>query len=249
MTNAPDAQNGWRARLAEARVLVVGVGALGCPAAWALAAAGVGTLVLIDPDTVALSNLHRQWLYGHRTIGEPKAPTAAARLQRAFPALRIEAHAQALDAENLPELFGRADFVIDATDGVAAKFLINDGAVRCGRPYAHAGILGFLGQALTVLPGVSACYRCLFQEPPPPEDVASCQTAGVVGPVAGVLGAVQAGEAIKFLTGQGELLRDWLVTYDALSGRWRRIRLARNPRCPVCADASVRRLDAEPAAG
>lgn len=225
-----------RERVAESCVLVVGVGALGCPAALHLAAAGVGRLVLIDPDRIELSNLHRQLLHRTSGIGTPKVDSAAARLRARFPALQVEPHAEALGPTNLPELFRAADFVIDATDGVAAKFLINDAAVRGRRPFSHAGILGFLGQTMTVLPGRSACYRCLFPEPPDPDEVPSCQAAGVVGGLAGVIGALQAGEAIKYLTGRGELLADRLLTFDGLTGRWRRVQLARNPRCPVCAD-------------
>lgn len=229
-----------RQHLKNARVLVVGVGALGCPATLQLAAAGVGTLVLIDPDRVELSNLHRQILHRTSAIGTPKVASATARLRKRFPTVQVEPHAETLSEDNLPELFGAADFVIDATDGVAAKFLINDGAVRCGRPFSHAGILGFLGQTMTVLPGRTTCYRCLFPAPPPPDDVPTCQEAGVVGGIAGVIGSLQAGEAIKYLTGDGELLTDRLLTYDALSGRWRRVRLARNPRCPVCALPAAR---------
>ena len=228
-----------RERLAHGRVLVVGVGALGCPAALHLAAAGVGQLVLIDPDRIELSNLHRQILHRTSGVGTAKVASAAALLRDRFPAVQIEPHAEALGPDNLPELFRTVDFVIDATDGVAAKFLINDGAVRCGRPYSHGGILGFLGQTMTVLPGRSACYRCLFPEPPAPGEIPTCQEAGVVGGIAGVIGALQAAEAIKFLAGEGELLTDRLLTYDALSGRWRRVRLARNPRCPVCAERSM----------
>jgi molybdopterin-synthase adenylyltransferase len=249
-------ETGERRHLRDARVLVVGVGALGCPAALHLAAAGVGTLVLLDPDHVELSNLHRQILHRTSAIGTPKVDSAAAHLRERFPNVRIEPRADALTAENLPGLFATADFVVDATDGVAAKFLINDGAVRVGRAFSHAGILGFLGQTMTVLPGRSACFRCVFPEPPPPGDVPSCQEAGVIGGIAGVIGAVQAAEAVKFLTGEGTLSIDCLVTYDALSGCWRRVQLARNPGCPVCAevpagagDASVaRRLAASAAA-
>jgi molybdopterin/thiamine biosynthesis adenylyltransferase len=226
-------------RLAQSRVLVAGVGALGCPAVLQLAAAGVGTLVLIDPDRVELSNLHRQILHRTSSIGTAKVTSAATRLRERFPALRVETHVAALDAENLPELFGAADFIIDATDGVPAKFLINDGAVRCRRPYSHAGIIGFLGQTMTVVPGRSACYRCLFPEPPPPGDIPSCQEAGVVGGIAGVIGTLQAAEAIKYLTGEGELLTNRLLTYDALSGRWRHVALARNPRCGLCAGLRI----------
>src|SRR5262245_34201977 len=230
---------GGRERLAQSRVLVVGVGALGCPAAWHLAAAGLGTLVLIDPDRVELSNLHRQTLHGTGALGSDKVASAAARLRQRFPTVRVEIRAGALDAGNLPELFRAADFVVDATDGVPAKFLINDGAVRWARPFSHAGIIGFLGQTMTVLPGRTACYRCLFPEPPPPGDIPSCQEAGVVGGIAGVIGTLQAAEAIKYLTGEGELLMNRLLTYDALSGRWRHIALARNPRCGLCAGLRI----------
>jgi adenylyltransferase/sulfurtransferase len=230
-TAQPDAA---RLRLAQSRVLIVGVGALGCPAALHLAAAGIGTLVLIDPDQVELSNLHRQILHRTSSIGMAKVASAAARLGARFPRTRIETHATALGPDNLPRLFGAADFVVDATDGVGAKFLINDGAVRWQRPFSHGGVLGFLGQTMTVLPGRSACYRCLFPEPPPPGEVPSCQEAGVLGGIGGLIGAVQAAEAIKFLTGDGDLLTDRLLTYDGLSGRWRHVRLARNPRCPAC---------------
>lgn len=236
-------------RLAAARVLVVGVGALGCPAARALAAAGVGTIALVDPDRVELSNLHRQPLHGMASLGQLKVESAATRLRREFPGLRLEPHAVRLDEGNLPGLFAAADFVVDATDGAAAKLLINDGAVRGGTPFSHAGILGFLGQTLTVLPGRSACYRCLFPEPPSEAEVVSCRDAGVIGPLAGVVGTIQAGEAIKHLTGRGEPLVDLLLTIDGRSGRWRRVRLARNPRCPVCAlPPDGRRLDAGGAA-
>ncbi|MEO8603890.1 MAG: HesA/MoeB/ThiF family protein [bacterium] len=235
--------------LAAGHVLVVGLGALGCPAAWALAAAGVGRLTLVDPDRVELSNLHRQFLHSTATLGQPKVESAAARLRAAFPAVAIAPHPEAVTADNFAALFGAADFIIDATDGVAAKFLLNDGAVACGRPYSHAGILGFLGQTLTVLPGRSACFRCLFPEPPAPDAVPSCQEAGVMGGIAGVIGTVQAGEAIAHLSGRGAALVDHLLSYDALAGRWRRIRVARNPRCPVCAAPQPAVLDAAAAAG
>lgn len=232
-----------RQRLADARVLVVGVGALGCPAARHLAGAGIGTLVLLDPDRVELSNLQRQVLHRVSTIGSRKVDSAAAWVRAHFPTVRVEAHDTALTPETLPGWFRDADFVVDATDGASAKFLINDGAVRERRPFSHAGVLGFRGQTMTVLPGRSACYRCLFPEPPPPGEAVSCLDAGVIGGIAGLIGALQAAEAIKYLTGAGELLADRLLTYDALTGRWRHIRLARNPRCPVCAELPVAPTD------
>jgi len=244
-----DRQTDTRQRLAAAHVLVVGVGALGCPAALGLAAAGIGRLTLLDPDRVELSNLHRQPLHRTAAIGTAKVASAAAALRTAHPAVRIEAVEDRLTADNLAGWFAGADFVIDATDGAAAKFLINDGAVRGATPFSHAGILGFLGQTMTVRPGVSACYRCLFPEPPAPDEVVSCRDAGVIGGLAGLIGAIQAGEAIKHLTGRGTPLTDRLLTVDALTGRWRQVRLRRNPRCPVCAaPATARRLDATGAA-
>ena len=225
-------------RRARARVLVVGVGALGCPAALHLAAAGVGTLILLDPDRVEVSNLHRQILHRTSTIGMFKVESAAARLRERFPNLRCEPHAEALTQENLAGYLGDADFAIDATDGVAAKFLINDGAVRVRRPFSHAGIIGFLGQTMTVLPGSSACYRCLFPEPPPPGEIPSCQEAGVMAGVSGIIGALQAAEAIACVSGDGTRLAGCLLTVDALSGRWRKIEVPRNQRCPVCAEVS-----------
>src|SRR5262249_48384653 len=209
-------------------------------------------LVLVDPDRIEVSNLHRQILHRASGIGTFKVVSAAAHLRTRFPALQVEPLADALNPDNLPELFAAADFIVDATDRVGAKFLINDGAVHARRPYSHAGIIGFVGQTMTVLPGRSTCYRCLFPEPPTAGEVPTCQEAGVVGGIAGLIGALQAAEAIKFLIGDGELLTDRLLTYDALADRWRRVKLARNPRCPVCADLdsatppppAARRLDA-----
>ena len=235
-------------RLAAARVLVVGVGALGCPAAHHLAAAGIGTLVLIDPDRVELSNLQRQVLHRTSTIGTFKVDSAAAWLRARFPAVHVEPLRAALTHDTLSDRFRAVDFIIDATDGAAAKFLINDGAVRERRAFSHAGVLGFVGQTMTVLPGQSACYRCLFPEPPAPGEAISCLEGGVIGGIAGVIGALQAAEAIKYLAGTGELLTDRLLTYDALNGSWRQIQLARNRRCPVCADVPGERTDGAAAA-
>ena len=221
-------------RLARARVLVVGAGALGAPAALQLARAGVGTLVLIDPDVVEVSNLHRQVLHRTATVGEAKVASAASFLRRRYPAVRVQTHAEPLRVENLPYLFSQVDFVIDATDGVESKFLVNDGAVLSGTPYSHAGILGFVGQTMTVLPRRTACYRCVFPIPPAPDEVPTCQEAGVIGGIAGVIGSIQAGEAIKHLTGEGTPLTDRLLSYDALSRQYRRVPLVRNPHCPVC---------------
>ena len=218
----------------DGAVLVVGVGGLGCPAALALAAAGVGKIGLIDPDLVELSNLQRQILHLTPDIERPKVDSARETLSRLQPTSQIIAHHTRLGADNIAQLFQDYDFVIDATDGIATKFLINDGAVLLCKPFSYGGIVQFQGQTLTVLPGKTTCLRCLFPVPPSPDDIPSCQEAGILGSVAGSLGLIQATEAVKYLSGSGELLTDRLLTYDAHTPRWREVRLRPNFRCPVC---------------
>lgn len=231
----PAGANQWR-RLRNGTVLIVGVGALGSAVSLALARSGVGRLILIDPDSVELSNLHRQLLHRTSSIGQPKVASAATFLRSRFESLVVETHPERLQPANLARHFRPADFVIDATDGVEAKFLLNDGAVLTGQPYSHAGILGFRGQTMTVWPGRSACYRCLFPVPPDPADVAGCQEAGVVGGIAGVIGSAQAAEAIRVLLGESPILLDRLLTYDGKTGNWRLVTLRRNLRCPLCGE-------------
>ena len=221
--------------LADARVLVIGVGGLGAPAARALAAAGVGTLGLVDPDVVELSNLHRQPLYVDADLGHPKVTAAAYRLRALAPALRVETWRTRFTLADAA-LVRDFDLVIDGTDSIAAKFEVNDAAVGAGVPLVHGGVLGFQAQLLTVLPG-GACYRCVFEEPPPPADVPSCTEAGVLGPVAVLAGALQAAEAIRVLTGAGAMFAGRLLAVDARTGRWRTVPVARRPRCPTCAGA------------
>ncbi len=221
-------------RLAEASVLVVGVGALGCAVAETLAAAGLGRLALVDHDRVERSNLHRQLLHRTADLGRPKVESAAEKLRARHPSLVLATHAVRFDAANAATLAADQACIVDATDGIATKFLINDAAVALGRPLVHAGILRFQGQLMTVLPGASACYRCLFGAPPEEGSIPSCQEAGVLGSLAGTIGTLQAAEAIRIVTGSGALLTDRLLTYDALAGRWRHVRLRRNPACPTC---------------
>lgn len=223
-------------QLASRRVLIVGVGGLGAPAALRLAAAGVGTLGLIDSDAVELSNLHRQIIYRTIDIGRPKVAAAAARLQAVYPRVNVEPMAQRLTADNVATIFGAFDFVIDATDGIDSKYLVNDAAVLCGVPFSHAGVLAFQGQLLTVVPRHSACLRCVFPMPPAPDEMPTCQEAGILGSVAGTIGTLQATEALKFLLGVGPYLTDRLLTYDALAARWRTIVLARRSNCPLCGE-------------
>jgi molybdopterin/thiamine biosynthesis adenylyltransferase len=222
-------------RLAQKRVLIVGVGGLGTPAALRLAAAGVGTLGLIDGDAVELSNLHRQIIYRTTDIGRSKVAAAAARLKTVYPTVNVAPAAQQrLTADNVATIFAAFDFVIDATDGIDSKYLVNDAAVLCGVPFSHAGVLAFHGQLMTVVPRHSACLRCVFPSPPAPDDMPTCQEAGILGSVAGTIGTLQATEALKFLLGVGRCLTDRLLTYDALATRWRTIGLARRSDCPLC---------------
>ena len=223
-------------RLTAARVLVIGVGGLGSPAATALAAAGVGTLGLVDPDVVEPSNLHRQPLYATADVGRPKVEVAAARLRERFPTTRVEARRARFGAGDVALARGFA-VLLDGTDTIAAKFVVNDVAVAAGVPLVHAGVLGFRAQLLTVLPHASACYRCLFEEAPPPGEVPSCEEAGILGPTAALAGALQAAEALRILGGAGPAWAGRLLTIDTLAGRWRTAPLAANPRCTACAAA------------
>lgn len=231
--------------LARVRILVVGIGGLGGPAAIALAAAGVGTLGLVDPDTVELSNLPRQPLYETADVGQPKVRVAAARLARLAPALSVATHERRFGADDAP-LAGGFGVVVDGTDTIAAKFAVNDACVAAGVPLVHAGVLGLRAQVMTVLPGRTACYRCVFEEAPPPGDVPSCDEAGVLGPTVALAAALQAAEALRIARGRPALFADRLLAIDLGDGRHRPIPLARNPRCPSCraADHSVQRSEA-----
>lgn len=216
-------------------VLVVGVGGLGCPAALALASAGVATLGLADGDRVDLSNLHRQVLHTASDLGAEKT-SAAVRLRRLALHPAVIVHPERVTAENVERILSRYDFVIDATDNPATKFLLNDAAVLLRKPLAYGGVVGLEGQLLTVLPGRSACLRCLFPEPPADHEIASCRAAGILGPLAGIVGTLQAQEAIKFLTGRGNLLADRLLTIDGRRMRFREVPLQRSQLCPLCGD-------------
>lgn len=225
-----------QAKLLQARVLVVGTGGLGSPVSLYLAAAGVGVIGLVDADAVDISNLQRQIIHTTADIDRPKVESAEAKLKAINPEVKVEPWLLYLDASNIDEIIRKYDFVIDGTDNFATKFLINDACVMAGIPFSHGGILRFDGQTMTVLPGKSACYRCCFHEPPPAKSVPSCSQAGVLGAVAGMLGTIQAAEALKFITGAGILLTDVLLTFDAKTMNFRRVSLRRRPDCPVCGD-------------
>jgi len=220
-------------RLARRRALVVGVGGLGAPAAAALAEAGVGTIGLVDPDTVDLSNLHRQPLYATADLGRAKVDVAATRLAVSTPAPRVVTWRRRFERDDVA-LLRDFDVVLDGTDSLAAKFCVNDAAVAAGVPLVHARVTGLDAQLMTILPGTSACYRCVFEEAPPPDEVPSCEEAGVLGPLPALAGTLQAAEAVRILCGGRAAFADRLLTFDARAGKSRLVPLAPNPRCPVC---------------
>ncbi len=224
-------------RLLSSKALIVGAGGLGSPAALYLAAAGVGTIGIVDNDSVEISNLQRQIIHHTADIGRDKALSAAEKMRAINTDVQVRTYKQYLRADNIDNIIREYDFVIDGTDNFPSKFLINDACYFAGKPYSHAGILRFSGQTMTVLPGQSACLRCLFDGPPPPNAVPSCSQAGVLGVLAGVIGCLQAAEALKFALQQGELLTNALLTYDGLQGTFRKVPIRRNPHCRLCGES------------
>lgn len=223
-------------RMLAAKVLVIGCGGLGSPAALYLAAAGVGTLGLADGDRVELSNLQRQIIHATPDLGRPKVDSASGRLAALNPDVRLVTHQVMVDAGNIGEIITSYDFVIDATDNFSAKFLINDACVAAGIPFSHGGILEFRGQTLTVLPGRSACYRCIFPEPPAAELQLPLTRAGVLGVLPGIIGTIQAAEALAFILGSDETAAGQLLTVELMPLRFRQVPLRRTPACPACGD-------------
>jgi len=216
--------------LSRARVVIIGVGGLGSPAALYLAAAGVGALGLVDPDTVSLSNLQRQILFGASEVGETKVDAGKARLEALNPHVSIEAHPARLDGANARSMIGDYDLVLDGVDDFATRLVINDACVATGRPLVSGALGRWTGQ-VGVFSG-RPCYRCLVPEIPP--DAETCAAVGVIGALAGVVGSLMALEAVKLITGAGESLAGRLLIYDALAGGARTVRVTADPECPVC---------------
>mgnify|MGYP001260575854 CR=1 FL=1 len=222
-------------KLLDARVLLVGAGGLGSPAAIYLAAAGVGTLGVVDGDRVDRSNLHRQPLHFDDDVGRPKTASAREHLERLNPDVRVIEHREVLTAENALEIIRNYDVVVNGCDNFPTRYLVNDACVFLRKPLIDASILKFEGQCTVYLPG-QGCYRCLFPSPPPPGLVPSCAEAGIIGALAGHMGTLQALEAIKVILGIGQSLAGRIIVFDALEGRYRQLRYHRNPQCPVCGD-------------
>jgi len=227
----PEIGEAGQEKLLRSKVLVIGAGGLGSPVAFYLAAAGVGTIGLMDGDTVDLSNLQRQILHTTASLGTNKTESARARLEALDPSIRIEPYAFRLNADNAPEMLAPYDFVIDATDNFDSKFLIARACHQAAKPYSHAGIRNCHGQTMTVIPGETACYRCIFHEDGAPKNAIP---QGPLGALPGIIGSIQAIEAIKYLLGIGKLLTDALLTFDALSMNFRKVAVRRDAGCALC---------------
>ena len=224
-------------KLLNAKVLIIGAGGLGAPAAMYLAAAGVGTIGIVDADEVDLSNLQRQIIHSTADIGKPKVKSAKETMNAMNPDVEVKTYHKFVDSTNIREIIREYDFVIDGTDNFPAKFLINDACVMEKKPFSHAGIIRFKGQLMTYVPGQGPCYRCVFKNPPPKDAVPTCKQAGVIGAMGGVIGSLQAMEAIKYIVGVGNLLTGHLLTYDAVNQEFRKIKLPSDTsKCPVCGE-------------
>jgi len=239
----PEVGEAGQAKLLKSKVLLLGAGGLGSPAGLYLAAAGVGTLGLVDLDTVDASNLQRQILHATSRIGMPKVESAAKAISDLNPDVKVVGHRERLTSENVERLFADYEIIVDGTDNFPTRYLVNDASVFMGKPVVHGSIFRFDGQATTFVSdkaaakfGVAAgpCYRCLYPEPPPAHLAPSCQEAGVLGILPGIIGIVQATETIKLLLGRGAPLIGRLLTYDSLGMKFRELKLRRDPECPVC---------------
>jgi molybdopterin/thiamine biosynthesis adenylyltransferase/rhodanese-related sulfurtransferase len=232
----PEVGTTGQKKLKAARVLMIGAGGLGSPLGLYLAAAGVGTLGIVDFDVVDESNLHRQVLFGHSAVGRPKIQAAADRLRDVNPYIEIVPIETRLDSSNALELFKDYDIVVDGTDNFPTRYLVNDACVLLGKPNVYGSIFRFEGQVSVFWGARGPCYRCLFPEPPPPGLVPSCAEGGVLGVLPGIIGSLQANEVIKLIVGAGDPLIGRLVLFDALKLKFRELKLRKSPDCPICSE-------------
>lgn len=232
----PEVGGKGQERLLGAKVFIVGAGGLGCPVGYYLAAAGVGTLGIIDDDEVELSNLQRQIAHNVHSLGKPKVESVKKTFEALNPDVNVVALKRKISKDNIKDLIAGYDVVVDGSDNFPTRYLVNDACVMMGKPLVSGAILRFEGQVTSIIPGEGHCYRCLFEEPPPPGLVPSCQEAGVLGVLPGVVGALQATEVLKLILRKGKVLKNELLIYNALEVTFRKVRVERNPRCPVCGE-------------
>jgi molybdopterin/thiamine biosynthesis adenylyltransferase len=232
----PEVGGKGQKKLLESKVFLVGAGGLGSPAAFYLAAAGIGKIGISDNDDVDFSNLQRQILHSTKDVGHPKVQSAKETLEDLNPDIEVVPYATRLNSENIIDIIKNYDVILDGSDNFPTRYLVNDACVMLGKPLSHGSIFRFDGQATTILPGKGPCYRCLYETPPPPDLVPSCQEAGVLGVIAGIIGVIQATEVIKLVLGKGNLLNGKLLLYDSLNMDFKKLNIHRNPACPMCGE-------------
>jgi adenylyltransferase/sulfurtransferase len=232
----PEVGESGQSKLLDAKVLLIGAGGLGSPTAYYLAAAGVGTIGIVDDDVVDRSNLQRQILHADDRVGMPKVESAKKTLQGLNPDVKVIGFRERVTSENVMRLFADWDVIVDGCDNFPTRYLVNDACVFLGKPNIHGSIFQFEGQATVFWPGHGPCYRCLFPEPPPPGAAPSCQEAGVLGVLPGLVGCVQAVETVKLILGVGRPLVGRLLHFDTLAMEIKQLKLRRDPECPVCGD-------------
>jgi len=235
----PEVGLNGQARLLGSKALIIGAGGLGSPAALYLAAAGVGTIGIVDFDVVDMSNLQRQVIHSTARVGQKKTESARSTIEGLNPDVTVVPHEEMLVADNVERIIAGYDVILDGTDTFETRYIVNDAAVAAGTPVIHASVFRFEGQLTTFIPFEGPCYRCLYPTPPPPELAPGCSVAGVLGVVPGILGLLQANEALKVLLGIGETLAGRLLLFDALETEFTELKLRRDPNCPVCSDAAV----------
>ncbi|PIW67028.1 MAG: adenylyltransferase [Candidatus Omnitrophica bacterium CG12_big_fil_rev_8_21_14_0_65_43_15] len=232
----PNVGGAGQEKLLSAKVLIIGAGGLGSPCALYLASAGIGKIGIVDSDTVELNNLQRQIIHSMKNVGKAKVESAKECLTGINTDIEIVPYNVRLTSVNIMDIIKEYDIIIDGSDNFPTRYLVNDACVLSGKPLSHGGIFRFDGQAITILPGESACYRCLFPEPPPPGLVPSCQEAGILGAVAGIIGIIQANEVLKYILKIGNPLAGKLLVFNALDSSFRQVKVPKDPKCPICGE-------------
>jgi adenylyltransferase/sulfurtransferase len=232
----PEVGGKGQEKILSAKVFIVGAGGLGCPVGYYLTAAGVGTIIMVDNDDVELSNLQRQIAHNTERIGMPKVESAKKTFNALNPDVNIVALNQKITKDNIIDLIKDVDVVVDGSDNFPTRYLVNDACVIAGKPLVSGAILRFEGQVTTIVPKQGHCYRCLFEEMPPAGLVPSCQEAGVLGALPGIVGGLQSMEVLKYILGKGDLLTNQMIIFDAMKANFRKVKVPKNPDCPVCGD-------------
>ncbi|RMD58861.1 MAG: molybdopterin-synthase adenylyltransferase MoeB [Nitrospirae bacterium] len=230
----PEVGGKGQMKFLKAKVLIIGAGGLGCPVGYYLTAAGVGTIGIVDDDKVEMSNLQRQIAHSMKTLGQYKADSAKATYEALNPDVNVIPIKERINSKNAFDFINDYDIVVDGSDNFPTRYLVNDACVMLKKPLVSGAILRFEGQVTTIIPGDGPCYRCLFEEPPPPGLVPSCQEAGVLGALTGVIGSLQAIEVLKLILGKGKPLKGELLIYNALETSFRKVKIPKDPNCKVC---------------